>query len=154
MSFSLTYRAAMTQLSQLAQPPQPAYVRVQVLTTLVRELSPGNPRHQAVARALAPNRNPRLPELPLTSAQRKQFHLHPLAADLAAPALTEDAPPPDDDDPEQEDDPWRSPLAPLFWPPFFSRPAKTRSPPPCSDPRANRNIRPASVPYPLKDATQ
>ena len=111
MSFSLTYRAAMTQLAQLAQPPQPAYVRVQVLTTLVSELSPGNPRHQEVARALAPNPNPRLPELPLTSAQRKQFHLHPLAADLAAPALTEaapteDAPPPDDDDPEQEDDPW------------------------------------------------
>ena len=106
MSFSLTYRAAMTQLAQLAQPPQPAYVHVQVLTTLVSELSPGNPRHQEVARALAPNPTPRLPELSLTSAQRKQFHLHPLAADLAAPALTEDAPPPDDDDPEQEDDPW------------------------------------------------
>lgn len=41
-----------------------------------------------------------------------------------------------------------------FWPLFFFRPAKTRSLPPGSDPRANRNIPPAGVPYPLRDATQ
>ena len=109
MSSPLTYRDAMHQLAELAQPSQPAHTRLQALTTLVRELSPGNPRHDVVVRALKPDPSPdpTFPEAAFTPEQQKQFHLDPLAADLADPAPTEDGPPPDDDDtPEPEDDPW------------------------------------------------
>ena len=99
MSFPLTYQAAMTKLAELAQPSQPAHVRLQALTTLVRELSPSNPRHQDVTRALEPKPNPTLPERPLTPGERKELHLHPLADDLPAA----DQPPDDDEDNPEED---------------------------------------------------
>lgn len=104
MSFPLTYQAAMTSLPELAEPPQPAYVRVQALTILVRELSPANARRHDASPTLQPNPNPSLPELPLTEAQQRDFHLHPLTADLPAT----DAPLTDDDDDcaEEDDDPF------------------------------------------------
>ena len=96
------------KIAELAQPSQPAYIRAQALTTIVRELSPRNPRHQDGLRALEsqPRPNPTLPELALTPEQQKEFHLHPVAADLAASAHGEELPPDDDDSAEAEDDPW------------------------------------------------
>lgn len=99
MSFPLTYQAAMTRLAELAEPSQPAYVQLQALTTLVRELSPANARRHDASPTLQLNPNPSLPELTLTDAQQRDFHLHPAVADLA--------PESDDDDcAEEEDDPF------------------------------------------------
>ena len=104
MSFPLTYQDAMNRLAKLSEPSQPAYVQLQALTTLVRELSPANARRHDASPTLQPNPNPALPELPLTEAQQRDFHLHPLAADLPATdaPLTDD----DDDGAEEEDDPF------------------------------------------------
>ena len=108
MSFPLTYRDAIHQLAKLAQPERPAYTQLQALTTLVRELSPANPGHEQIARALKPppSPDPVCPEAPLSPQQQTDFHLHPVAADLAAPAPGQDLPPDDDDSLEEEDDPW------------------------------------------------
>ena len=108
MPFPLTYRDAMHQLAESAQPDRPAHTRLQALTTLIRELSPSNPHHEAVARALKPDPSPDpiFPEAPLTSGQQTDFHLHPVEADLADLTTGEDPPPDDDDSPEEEDDPW------------------------------------------------
>ena len=109
MSFTLTYADAMNRLAELAQPDRPAYTRLQALTTLVRELSPANPRHDDIVRALKPAPSPdsTFPDAPLTPRQQKDFHLHPVEADLAAPTHAEDAPLADDEgSPEEEDDPW------------------------------------------------
>ena len=108
MSFSLSYRDAMRQLAESAQPDRPAHTRLQALTTLIRELSPSNPHHEAVARALkpAPSPDPTFPEAPLSAGQQKDFHLHPVEADLANLTRGEDAPPDEDNNDEEEDDPW------------------------------------------------
>ena len=105
MSFPLTYRDAM---AQLAEPGHPPSIRHQALTTIIRELSPANPRHEDVLRALnpAPSPNSTFPEAPLSAEQRAEFHLHPVEPDPTAPASGPDLLPDDDDSLEEEDDPW------------------------------------------------
>lgn len=48
----LDYRVAMHQLAQIADSDEPAYVRVQALKSIVREVSPNNPNHREVMRQL------------------------------------------------------------------------------------------------------
>ena len=99
-TFPLTYRDAMTRLTQLTEPGQPPSIRQQALTVIIRELSPARACHQDVLRALnPPSPHPTFPEAPLSAEQRTEFHLHPVPAD---PDLTLD----DEDETEEEDDPW------------------------------------------------
>ena len=108
MSFPLTYRDAMHRLAELTEPGHPASVRHQALTVIVRELSPSNPHHDLVLRALEPTPRPKpiFPEAPPSPGQQTEFHLHPVPADLADPACPGEPPPNDEDNPEEEDDPW------------------------------------------------
>lgn len=106
MAFPLTYRDAMQQLAELAHPSQPAYIRSQALTVIVRELSPNNPRHRNVLRALEPPPRPSLPQAALSPSEQTEFHLHPVPPDLADFTQNADLPPDDDDSAEEEDDPW------------------------------------------------
>ena len=108
MTFTLTYADAMNQLAELAEPGQPASIRRQALTTIIRELSPANPKHQDVLRALKPppSPNPAIPEAQPSAEQRKEFHLHPVEADLAATADPETLPTDDDANADEEDDPF------------------------------------------------
>ena len=107
MSFPLTYRDAMNQLAELAQPGQPVSIQRQALATIARELSPSRPKHRDVLLALnPPSPDPTFPEAPLTPEQRKALHLHPVEADLATPADAETLPTDDGDSTDEEDDPF------------------------------------------------
>ena len=55
MPIALTYRAAMQRLAELAGPEHPAHVQVKAVSTIASELSPNNPRHDEVMRALDPD---------------------------------------------------------------------------------------------------
>ena len=100
MSFPLTYRDAMTRLTQLTEPGNPPSIQHKALTVIIRELSPARPGHQDVLRALnPPSPHPACPEAPLSAEQQTEFHLHPVPAD---PGL----PPDGEDETEEEDDPW------------------------------------------------
>ena len=83
MSFTLTYRDAMTRLAQLTEPGHSPSIRQQALTVIIRELSPDHPRHQDVLRALNTRPQPQ-PHLPRSATQRRaaqdEFHLHPVEA--------------------------------------------------------------------------
>ena len=106
MSSPLTYRDAIAGLRELGRSHHPAHVRITALLALVREVSPSNPHHEAIERALKPevSPNPTYPEKPPTRAERKRFHLNPLG--LVDPlAHIYDPPPEEEEDPEEEDDP-------------------------------------------------
>ena len=55
MPIALTYRAAMQRLAELAGPEHPAHVQVKAVSKIASELSPNNPRHAEVMRALDPD---------------------------------------------------------------------------------------------------
>ena len=105
MSSPLPYRDAITGLRELGRSHHPAHVRITALLALVREVSPSNPHHEAIERALKPPPSPNstYPEQPPTRAERKRFHLNPLG--LVDPlAHIYDPPPIDDEELEEEED--------------------------------------------------
>ena len=56
MPIALTYRAAIQRLAELSGPEHPALVQVKAGSRIASELSPNNPRHAEVMRALDPDR--------------------------------------------------------------------------------------------------
>ncbi len=108
MPFDYTYQSSMTGVGQIARSDEAGHVRIKALAILVRELSPANPKHLEISRALGPqpSPNPTFPERPLTPSERKEFHLHPIPADLAAPAPADATPADDEENTEEEDDPF------------------------------------------------
>ena len=98
----------MNRLAELAESGHPPSIRHQALTVIIRELSPANPRHEDVLRALNPDPspNPTFPELQPSAEQQKEFHLHPVESDPDLPADPETLPAEDDDSADEEDDPF------------------------------------------------
>ena len=116
----LHYKVAMNALAEIAGGDHPAYVRVQALKTIVRETSPGNPSQRENHLALGlqphpapqpkpspqPRSEPRLPEGPLTPEQQREFHIHPVWAEvedlIRGESVTQSDPEPES---EEEDEP-------------------------------------------------
>ena len=94
MRIPLTYQAAMTRLAELSGPEYPPHVQVKSVSKIAAELSPNNPRHADVVRALNGDAHAVEPLIPPGQ--------HPYAALLTADLDVEDdeeASGPDDDDP-------------------------------------------------------
>ena len=99
MRIPLTYQAAMTRLAELSGPEYPPHVQVKAVAKIAAELSPNNPRHSDVVRALYTERIALRPGSNLSLLEPGQ---HPYAALLTADLDVEDdeeAAGPDDDDP-------------------------------------------------------
>ena len=98
MRIPLTYQAAMTRLAELSGPEYPPHVQVEAVAKISAELSPNNPRHSDVVRALYTEESP----YDLAQAPLLEPGQHPYAALLTADLDLEDdeeAAGPDDDDP-------------------------------------------------------
>ena len=95
MPIQLTYQVAMTQLAELAGPENPPHVQMQAVSKIAAELSPNNPRHADVMRAL----NPDQPATVAPAVTLVPPGEHPYAALLNDPDLVEDEDGDPDDDP-------------------------------------------------------
>ena len=95
MRIPLTYQAAMTRLAELSGPEYLPHVQVKAVSKIAAELSPNNPRHADVMRAL----NPDQPATVAPAVTLVPPGEHPYAALLNDPDLAEDEGGDPDDDP-------------------------------------------------------
>ncbi len=63
--FPYSYRDVMTEVAQIANSNEHAYTRVNALNTLLRELSPANPKSREIRHVLGLEPPTKFPEAPL-----------------------------------------------------------------------------------------
>ena len=103
----LDYRVAMHHVAQIADSREPAYVRIQALKTIIREVSPNNPNHKEVMRQL--NGEPPKPVATFVngyvSRETQEACLEAMLGRKPKPAAEADLDESEDGSGEEEDDP-------------------------------------------------